>query len=92
VGRTPTFANGPREIDVDILDLDGRLREASNPILPHPRLSTRRFALEPLAEVNPAWKDPRSGRTVAELLEALPRAPRVRRLRSPSLRPRPPRQ
>jgi 2-amino-4-hydroxy-6-hydroxymethyldihydropteridine diphosphokinase len=91
VGRTPSFANGPREIDVDILDLGGRLREGRNPILPHPRLSERRFALVPLAEINPAWRDPRSGRTVAELLEALPKTPRVRKLASSPLRSRGPR-
>jgi 7,8-dihydro-6-hydroxymethylpterin-pyrophosphokinase len=82
VGRTPTFANGPREIDVDILDLGGRLRDGRDPILPHPRLCERRFALAPLAEISPQWKDPRSGRAVAQLLEALPKTPRVRRLPS----------
>ena len=34
----------------------------------------RRFALAPLAEVSPGWKDPRSGRTVVELLKALQRS------------------
>jgi 2-amino-4-hydroxy-6-hydroxymethyldihydropteridine diphosphokinase len=82
VGRTPTFRNGPREIDVDILDLDGRVREGKDPLLPHPRLAERRFALAPLAEVSPRWRDPRSGQTVVELLKALPRTPRVRRLPS----------
>jgi 7,8-dihydro-6-hydroxymethylpterin-pyrophosphokinase len=80
VGRIPTFVNGPREIDVDILDLDGRVRDGRDPLLPHPRLAERRFALAPLAEVSPGWTDPRSGRTVVELLKALPRKPRVRRL------------
>ena len=80
VGRTPTFRNGPREIDVDILDLGGRVRVGADPLLPHPRVGERRFALVPLAEVNPRWIDPRSGRTVSELLAALPRTPRVRRL------------
>src|SRR5439155_8724017 len=80
VGRTSTFANGPREIDVDILDFAGRLRETGDPVLPHPRLSGRRFALAPLAEINPSWSDPRSGRGVADLLRALPKAPRVRRI------------
>lgn len=92
VGRTPTFENGPREIDVDILDLAGRVQEARDPILPHPRLCERRFALAPLAEISPAWRDPRSGRTVAELLNALPKTPRVRRLPSSGSRARPPRE
>ncbi|HEX9687893.1 MAG TPA: 2-amino-4-hydroxy-6-hydroxymethyldihydropteridine diphosphokinase [Thermoanaerobaculia bacterium] len=79
VGRTPSFANGPREIDVDVLDFGGRVRDG-DPFLPHPRLTERRFALVPLAEINPNWVDPRSGRSVAELLDALPRGPRVRRI------------
>jgi 2-amino-4-hydroxy-6-hydroxymethyldihydropteridine diphosphokinase len=80
VGRTSSFRNGPREIDVDILDLGGRLRDGSDPLLPHPRVGERRFALVPLAEVSPGWRDPRSGKSVAELLAALPKSPRVRRL------------
>jgi 2-amino-4-hydroxy-6-hydroxymethyldihydropteridine diphosphokinase len=80
VGRTPSFRNGPREIDVDILDLGGRRRDGSDPLLPHPRIGERRFALAPLAEVSPGWRDPRSGKSVAELLAALPKSPRVRRL------------
>ena len=92
VGRTRTFPDGPREIDVDILDLDGRLQERRDPLLPHPRMGERRFALAPLAEVNPAWRDPRSGRTVAEMLKALPETPRVRRLPSSRSRSRLPRR
>jgi 2-amino-4-hydroxy-6-hydroxymethyldihydropteridine diphosphokinase len=89
VGRTRTFVNGPREIDVDVLDFGGRIRAKGDPILPHPRLNERRFVLAPLAEINPRWKDPRTGRRVGELLAALPRNPRVRRI---ALRPRRPRE
>lgn len=81
VGRTPTFENGPREIDVDVLDVGGRVR-TKDPILPHPRMNARRFALAPLAEINPGWRDPRTGRSIQELLRALPRAPRAARIRS----------
>jgi 2-amino-4-hydroxy-6-hydroxymethyldihydropteridine diphosphokinase len=87
VGRTPSFVNGPREIDVDVLDFGGRVRLKSDPILPHPRLNERRFALTPLAEINPRWKDPRTGRRVDKLLAALPESPRARRI---ALRPRRP--
>ena len=87
VGRTPTFVNGPREIDVDVLDFGGRVRMKDDPILPHPRLNERRFALAPLAEVNPRWRDPLSGRRVGELLASLPESPRARRI---ALRPRRP--
>ena len=58
VGRTPSFRNGPREIDVDILDFGGVRRAGPDPVLPHPRLSERRFVLAPLAEIAPRWRHP----------------------------------
>jgi 2-amino-4-hydroxy-6-hydroxymethyldihydropteridine diphosphokinase len=81
VGRTPSFRNGPREIDIDILDLGGR-RRSRDPILPHPRMSGRRFVLAPLAELAPEWRHPETGRTAAELLRELPERPRATRLSS----------
>ncbi|HEY1433864.1 MAG TPA: 2-amino-4-hydroxy-6-hydroxymethyldihydropteridine diphosphokinase, partial [Thermoanaerobaculia bacterium] len=82
VGRTPTFTNGPREIDVDILDCGGRVRNAPDPVLPHPRLARRRFVLAPLSEVAPRWRHPVSGRTASALLARLPPRPAATRLSS----------
>lgn len=79
VGRTRSFRNGPREIDVDILDLAGRVRSRPDPILPHPRLTDRRFALAPLAEIAPRWRHPVTGKTARELLKGLPRKPSATR-------------
>jgi 2-amino-4-hydroxy-6-hydroxymethyldihydropteridine diphosphokinase len=82
VGRTPSFRNGPREIDVDILDLEGLRRTRADPILPHPRLAERRFVLAPLAELVPGWRHPATGASASELLRGLPRRPGARRLSS----------
>jgi 2-amino-4-hydroxy-6-hydroxymethyldihydropteridine diphosphokinase len=82
-GRTPTFAGGPREIDVDILDLGGLVRETPDPVLPHPRLAERRFALAPLAEISPEWRHPVTGLTAAQMLAKLPRTPAARRIQNP---------
>ncbi|HKA36640.1 MAG TPA: 2-amino-4-hydroxy-6-hydroxymethyldihydropteridine diphosphokinase [Thermoanaerobaculia bacterium] len=80
LGRTPTFENGPREIDIDILDLGGIARSSPDPVLPHPRLAGRRFALIPLAEIAPSWRHPVSGLSARRLAARLPRKPSVRRV------------
>jgi len=73
---------GPRTLDLDLLDYDGLVRNDERLILPHPRLHERAFVLKPLLDLDPSWRDPRSGRTAAEFLAALPDETRavVRRL------------
>lgn len=41
-------------------------------ILPHPRLQDRAFVLVPLADVAGDWRHPRTGKSVREMLAALP--------------------
>ncbi len=61
---------GPRTIDLDLL-LYGESRIAEPGLtVPHPRLHERRFALEPLHELDPALVVPGRG-AVAELLSEL---------------------
>ncbi len=54
-----------------------RRRAPDRLILPHPRMQDRAFVLVPLAEVvskaSPAWRHPVLGRSVPEMLAALPR-------------------
>lgn len=51
MGRQPTFRNGPRPIDIDILLYDDEQIEQENLIIPHPRMFERAFVLVPLAEI-----------------------------------------
>ena len=45
-------------------------------ILPHPRLQDRAFVLIPLVDVAADWRHPVTGRTVAEMADALPSSDR----------------
>jgi len=58
-GEGPRF--GPRTIDLDLLLYgDGSIDEKGLQI-PHPRLHERRFALEPLADLDPSLEIPGRG-------------------------------
>jgi 2-amino-4-hydroxy-6-hydroxymethyldihydropteridine diphosphokinase len=52
---------GPRTVDLDLLLYEGRRIEGSGLEVPHPRLHERRFALEPLAELDPSLEVPGKG-------------------------------
>lgn len=71
-GRRRTGLNAARSLDLDIVDMDGRIRPAPDPVLPHPRAHERAFVLRPLIDVAPGWRHPLLGRTAVELLAALP--------------------
>lgn len=57
LGRTESYRWGPRIIDLDILAYAGVTLDEPGLILPHPRLGERAFALAPLAEIEPAYRE-----------------------------------
>jgi 2-amino-4-hydroxy-6-hydroxymethyldihydropteridine diphosphokinase len=58
-GEGPRF--GPRTIDLDLLLYGQETLDDPGLEVPHPRLHERRFALEPLAELDPALEVPGRG-------------------------------
>ena len=58
-GEGPRF--GPRTIDLDLLLHGDDVVNEPGVAVPHPRLHERRFALEPLAELDPALEIPGRG-------------------------------
>lgn len=79
MGRQRTIAKGPRVIDLDILLFGDAVIHTAGLEIPHPRMAERRFVLEPLAELAPALRPPRSSHTVQEMLAKVMDQP-VRRI------------
>ncbi len=67
-GRARGVPNAARTLDLDIIAMDQLVRDAPDPIVPHPRAHERGFVLRPLADVAPGWVHPRIGISVPGLL------------------------
>jgi 2-amino-4-hydroxy-6-hydroxymethyldihydropteridine diphosphokinase len=83
IGRTGAeVRHGPREIDVDVLLLDGLTYHSDRMGLPHASITERRFVLVPLLELDPELTLP-DGTALADALTALGGGQEVRRVGPP---------
>jgi len=69
--RIAAIPNGPRTLDLDIVLYGDFVLSQAALDIPHLRFAERAFVLVPLTEIAPDFRDPRSGRTVQELLQVL---------------------
>lgn len=67
-GRRSGRRWGPRILDLDIILWSEGPFESTGLVVPHRAFRERRFVLQPLAEIAPAWRDPITGRTARQLL------------------------
>ncbi|ORX43819.1 Dihydropteroate synthase [Piromyces finnis] len=75
IGRVPSIRNGPRAVDLDILFYDKLILKTENLIIPHPRISERRFVLEPLNDIAKNLIHPTKQQTINSLLKVLKHNP-----------------
>ncbi len=79
-GRERREVNAARILDLDLIAYGDLVRTDAPPLLPHPRLHERAFVLLPLADVAPDWRHPADGRTLSEMIRALPAGQSLRPL------------
>jgi 2-amino-4-hydroxy-6-hydroxymethyldihydropteridine diphosphokinase len=72
LGRKPYPGYTDREIDIDILLYNDTVLASDELIIPHRALADRNFFLQPLSDVAQLIIEPRSGKTIKQLLDNCP--------------------
>lgn len=68
LGRERKEKWGARVIDVDLIYFNDRIINSKDLVIPHPRMTERKFVLEPLTEISPNFMHPLLKKTNQELL------------------------
>jgi 2-amino-4-hydroxy-6-hydroxymethyldihydropteridine diphosphokinase len=68
LGRKKSFPKGPRLIDLDLLLYDDCILDTATLVIPHPRITNRRFVMQHLVELDPYLVDPLSGKKYDDIL------------------------
>ena len=74
-GRVRTVRWGPRTLDLDLLLYGQDVIDTERLTVPHPRMASRRFVLEPAAQIAADMVHPAIGITIGELLAQLSEPP-----------------
>ncbi|GAB4339383.1 MAG: 2-amino-4-hydroxy-6-hydroxymethyldihydropteridine diphosphokinase [Calditrichia bacterium] len=69
LGRQRRERWGPREVDLDIIFYGQEVMSDDRLTIPHPDFHNRRFVLQPLCDIRPAWWSPVHQMSVSGLLE-----------------------
>src|SRR6476661_8594883 len=81
MGREPNHRrNVSRTIDLDLLYFGSEERAEAPLQLPHPRMTGRKFVLQPLCDIAPDLRLPGQTKNVGELLAELPEQGKIKRL------------
>lgn len=75
LGRQRSTRWGPRPIDLDLITFEDMVLQSPRLTLPHPAAWYRRFVLDPLIEVAPAWHHPLLNESSSALRSRLSRRP-----------------
>ena len=67
LGRKPSFPNGPRLIDIDILFYDDLVLYSPALTIPHPFMHERGFVLVPMMDIAPDFVHPVRKKSIREL-------------------------
>jgi 2-amino-4-hydroxy-6-hydroxymethyldihydropteridine diphosphokinase len=78
-GRTRSFRNAPRTLDVDVIFYGCLILRRPGLRVPHPRWKDRSFVARPLQQVAPELVDPETGLTVDEVCRYWPQGPETLR-------------